>query len=106
MDTSYPHIKPQKRPYPQRKTYLDGWRLYKGAFIQHHAQGFAIAVMVLSEAASFMAAAGLWAFLYVAYQVACFPRKRDSMGLDICDLIVGYVIGLVVITPLFLMGTS
>ena len=99
MDPYNPQNPPEKRPYKKRKTYRQGWHLYRGAFISHHLQGFMVAILVLSETASLIAAGVLWAYLYTVYQVACFPRKKDSMGLDICDIMVGYVIGLITITP-------
>ena len=89
MDTSYPHIKPQKRPYPKRMTYLDGWRLYKSAFIQHHIQGWLAGGAILFGETQQMYFGLMWTFLYVAYQALSYLRKQDSPSLDITDYMVG-----------------
>ena len=92
MDT-YEHIRKPKRTRttPIRKTYRQGWDLYRFAMISHHLQGAIMCGFVLWGSISLQWIATIWFVGYIAYQFACFPRKRDAMGLDILDFLVGTI---------------
>ena len=81
-----------ERPYPQRRTYLQGWHLYKGAFIQHHLQGLGAGLIILLGPTNWEAYAALWVALYVCYQALSWLRKKDSPALDLTDFMVGMAI--------------
>ena len=86
---------PQNRPYSKRETYLGGWRLYPGAFIQHHLQGLGAGLIILLGNPKFGAFAALWTILYIAYQGLSWIRKKDSPALDLTDYMVGFGLALV-----------
>lgn len=77
-----------------RTSYLDGFTRYPVSVIGHHAQGVVAAHAVLTGVPALMAAAAIWAGLYVAYQALTRLRKGDSAGLDVADFIVGFGLGL------------
>ena len=92
MEPFNPQNQPPKRPYPKRMTYLDGYRLYPSAVIQHHIQGFLAGASILGGNPNQMAFGLAWTFLYVAYQALSWIRKKDSPALDITDYMVGMFI--------------
>ena len=74
----------------RRSTYSEGWTLYPGQCLSHHAQGAgAAALIVLGGSGPDLAAAALWTVLYVSYQGLTLIRKKDAAGLDVCDYMVG-----------------
>ena len=89
MESNFPHI----RPYPQRLTYLQGWHLYRWAFVQHHIQGAVAGLFVFfAQDIRGVAFALGWLALYTAYQWLSYYRKKDSPGLDVADFMVGWVL--------------
>ena len=76
--------------------------LYKHAMAMHHLQGFFIAGLILMGNTPLMICGVLWFFGYIAYQFGCYWRKRDSVGLDILDMLAGFVIGVIVYLPHFI----
>ena len=88
-----------------RTTYLGGWSLYPVEALNHHMQGFWMAVItLLSDSIGWIVFASLWTLLYIAYQGLSLVRKRDSAGLDVMDFMVGALIGLILIVTLEFFG--
>lgn len=96
MEPFNPKNPPQLGPYPKRLTYRQGWALYRTAMASHHIQGFLVSGLIFSNLIAFQICGILWFEGYIAYQFACYWRKRDSVGLDILDMLVGFGIGMAV----------
>ena len=72
-----------------RKTYREGWKLYRDAMLSHHAQGASAAGMILWMEVQWQFFGMIWAILYISYQALSVLRKQDSAGLDVLDFMVG-----------------
>lgn len=82
----------------KRTTYLGGWSLYPVEALNHHAQGFWMAVLILaSKSTGWIVFASVWTLLYIAYQGLSLVRKKDSAGLDVMDYMVGALVGVVTV---------
>ena len=103
METIFPHIKTEpNKEKPKRQTYRQGWFLYRNAMISHHLQGAAICSMILWGSYPVAWVATLWFFGYVGYQFGCYYRKRDSVGLDLLDAMVGMIF--ILVSYLLILG--
>ena len=73
------------------------WRKHGASYISHGLQGAVCGVGLVAwlwTSGFWVAPALTWSLLYVAYQGLSFARRRDTVGRDMFDFMLGAGLGL------------